>query len=147
MPRRILLGSVEAGAGHNVLRDSLASVLRRVDPEHRSFEPVSWTSRRVRPPADTGTRTVPPAADQRPVPFSDTASRLWARTCRPAVPAWEVTRIVTVFEAGEKTHATLSGTGAGPERPRQPAISATSDSTATRTTARRNLYCRADTGR
>ena len=72
-------------------------------------EPVSWTSRRVRPPADTGTRTVPPAADQRsvcPLPFSDTASRLWARTCWPAVPACGVTRIVTVFEAGEKAHAT-----------------------------------------
>src|SRR5580700_1563446 len=72
-------------------------------------DPVSWTSRRVRPPADTGTRTVPPAADQRPVcpsPFSDTASRLWARICWPAVPACGVTRIVTVFEAGEKTHAT-----------------------------------------
>jgi len=27
-----------------MLRDSLASVLRRVDPQHRSFEPVSWTS-------------------------------------------------------------------------------------------------------
>ena len=44
MPRRILLGSVEAGAGHNMLRDSMAAVLRRVDPEHRSFEPMSWTS-------------------------------------------------------------------------------------------------------
>jgi processive 1,2-diacylglycerol beta-glucosyltransferase len=44
MPRRILLGSIEAGAGHNMLRDSLASVLWRVDPQHRSFEPVSWTS-------------------------------------------------------------------------------------------------------
>ena len=44
MPRRILLASIEAGAGHNMLRDSLASALRRADPEHRSFEPVSWTS-------------------------------------------------------------------------------------------------------
>jgi processive 1,2-diacylglycerol beta-glucosyltransferase len=44
MPRRILLGSIEAGAGHIMLRDSLAAVLRRVDPQHRSFEPVSWTS-------------------------------------------------------------------------------------------------------
>jgi processive 1,2-diacylglycerol beta-glucosyltransferase len=44
MPRRILLASVEAGAGHNMLRDSMAAVLRRVDPEHRSFEPMSWTS-------------------------------------------------------------------------------------------------------
>lgn len=44
MPRRILLGSIEAGAGHNMLRDSLAAVLRRVDPQHRNFEPVSWTS-------------------------------------------------------------------------------------------------------
>src|SRR5579872_1768058 len=35
----------------------------------------------------------------------------------------------------------------GPERPRQPAISATRESTATRTTARRNRYCRAETGR
>jgi hypothetical protein len=111
--------------------------------------PVSWTSRLVREPAGTGTRAVPPATDQRsvcPLPFSHTASRLWARTWRPAGPAWAVTRIVTVFEAGEKAHATRSGTGAGPERPSQPAITATSDSTATRTTARRNLYCRADTG-
>ena len=68
--------------------------------------PVSRTTRLVRPPAGTGTCTVPPAADQCPPPFSETASRLWARTCRPAVPAGEVTRIVTVFEAGEKTHAT-----------------------------------------
>src|SRR6516225_2345609 len=69
--------------------------------------PVSWTSRLVCPPAGTGTCTVPPAADQRsvcPLRFSDTASRLWARTCRPAVPAWGVTRIVTVLEAGEKAH-------------------------------------------
>jgi processive 1,2-diacylglycerol beta-glucosyltransferase len=44
MPRRILLGSIEAGAGHNMLRDSFAAVLRRADPEHQRFEPVSWTS-------------------------------------------------------------------------------------------------------
>jgi processive 1,2-diacylglycerol beta-glucosyltransferase len=44
MPRRILLGSIEAGAGHNMLRDSLANVLRRVDPTHGNFEPVTWTS-------------------------------------------------------------------------------------------------------
>ncbi len=44
MTRRILFGSIEAGAGHNMLRDSLVASLRRVDPEHRSFEPVSWTS-------------------------------------------------------------------------------------------------------
>jgi processive 1,2-diacylglycerol beta-glucosyltransferase len=44
MPRRILLGSIEAGAGHIMLRDSMAAVLRRVDPQHRNFEPVSWTS-------------------------------------------------------------------------------------------------------
>jgi hypothetical protein len=80
-------------------------------------------------------------------PFSDTDSRLWARTCwlaDPAVPVVGVTRIVTVFEAGEKTHPTRSGTDADPERPRQPPISATSDKTATRTMARRNLYIRAD---
>ena len=40
-----------------------------------------------------------------------------------------------------------SWTAAGPVRPRQPAISATSESTATRTTVRRNRYCRADGGR
>jgi hypothetical protein len=111
--------------------------------------PVSRTSRLVCPPAGTGTCTDPLAADQRsvwPLPFSDTASRLWARICRPAGPAGGVTRIVTVLEAGEKTHATPSGTGAGPERPRQPPITATSDRNATRTTARRNLYCRADAG-
>jgi len=44
MTRRILFGSIEAGAGHNMLRDSMVAVMRRVDPEHRSFEPVSWTS-------------------------------------------------------------------------------------------------------
>jgi UDP-N-acetylglucosamine:LPS N-acetylglucosamine transferase len=44
MPRRILFGSIEAGAGHNMLRDSLASVLRRGDPQHRNFDPVTWTS-------------------------------------------------------------------------------------------------------
>ncbi len=68
--------------------------------------PVSCTSSLVRPPAGTGTCTVPPAADQCPPPFSETASRVWATACRPAGPAWEVTRIVTVSEAGEKTHAT-----------------------------------------
>src|SRR5271170_454182 len=115
--------------------------------------PVTWTSRLVRLPAGTGTCTctcaAPPGADQRPPPFSDTASRLWARTCRPAVPSVPsggATRIVTVFEAGEKSHATRSGAGADPDRARQPAISATSDSAATRTTARRNRYCRAETG-
>jgi processive 1,2-diacylglycerol beta-glucosyltransferase len=44
MPRRILLASLEAGAGHNTLRDSFVGVLRRADPEHRAFQPVSWTS-------------------------------------------------------------------------------------------------------
>ncbi|HMK71963.1 MAG TPA: hypothetical protein VK454_01415 [Myxococcaceae bacterium] len=44
MARRILLASLEAGAGHNTLRDSFVGVLRRSDPEHRAFEPVSWTS-------------------------------------------------------------------------------------------------------
>ena len=44
MPRRVLLCSLEAGAGHNTLRDSFVGVLRRADPEHRAFEPVSWTS-------------------------------------------------------------------------------------------------------
>ncbi len=44
MTRRILFGSIEAGAGHNMLRDSMVAAMRRVDPEHRSFEPVSWTS-------------------------------------------------------------------------------------------------------
>jgi UDP-N-acetylglucosamine:LPS N-acetylglucosamine transferase len=44
MPRQILLASIEAGAGHNTLRDSFADVLRRSDPERRAFQPVSWTS-------------------------------------------------------------------------------------------------------
>jgi len=44
MPRRIVLASLEAGAGHNTLRDSFAGVLRRSDPEHRLFEALSWTS-------------------------------------------------------------------------------------------------------
>src|SRR5215470_11129737 len=52
--------------------------------------PVSRTSRLVRPPAGTGTRIVPPLADQRPVcppTRPDTASWLRASTCRPAGPA------------------------------------------------------------
>jgi UDP-N-acetylglucosamine:LPS N-acetylglucosamine transferase len=44
MPRKVLLGSIDAGAGHNALRDSFLSVLRRFDPEHRVFDPESWTS-------------------------------------------------------------------------------------------------------
>jgi hypothetical protein len=111
--------------------------------------PVSRTSRLVRAPAGTGTCTVPPACDQRPVcpsPVSDTASRLRASTCRPAVPAGAVTRIVTVFEAGDNAHATRNGTGAaaGPERPRQPTTSAASDSKTTASTVRRSLNCRVD---
>src|ERR1700722_13161579 len=37
-----------------------------------------------------------------------------------------------------------SWTAVGPERPRQPAVSAPSENNATRTTVRRNRYCRAD---
>lgn len=43
-PRRVLLASLNAGGGHHALRDSFHAVLRRVDPEHRQFEPVVWTS-------------------------------------------------------------------------------------------------------
>ena len=109
--------------------------------------PVSWTTRVVRAPAGTGTRIVAPAADQwpaGPAPSSDTATRLRASTCSPAVPAGDVTRIVTVFEAGDSTHPSCSGTGAAADRPRHPATTATRDRAAMRTTARRNLYCAAD---
>ena len=110
--------------------------------------PVSWTTRVVRAPAGTGTRTVAPTADQCPAgpsPSSDTATRLWARSCFPAVPAGDVTWIVTVFEAGDSTDPSCSGTGAGwPDRPRHPATTATSDRAAMRTIARRNLYRPAD---
>ncbi len=109
--------------------------------------PVSWTTRVVRAPGGTGTRTVAPAADQWPAgppPSSDTAIWLRARTCSPAVPAGDVTWIVTVFEAGDSTHPSRSGTGAGPDRPRHPATTATSDRAAMRTIARRNLYRPAD---
>jgi hypothetical protein len=44
IPRRVLLASLTAGGGHHALRDSFHAVLRRVDPEHRQFEPVVWTS-------------------------------------------------------------------------------------------------------
>jgi hypothetical protein len=104
--------------------------------------PVSSTSRLVREPAGTGTRIVPPPADQRPPACSETASRLWVRSCRPAGPAEDVTWIVTVFEAGEKAHPRRSGTGAGSDRPRQLATSATTDSNTTASTARRNRICR-----
>src|ERR1700722_15290938 len=109
--------------------------------------PVSWTTRVVRAPGGTGTRTVAPAADQCPPgapPSSDTAPRLRARICFPAVPAGDVTWIVTVLEAGDSTHPSCSGTGAGRDRPRHPATTATSDRAAMRTTARRNLYRPAD---
>jgi hypothetical protein len=111
--------------------------------------PVSRTSRVVRPPAGTGTRIVPPPADQRPVcppACSDTASWLCASIRRPVVPAGDVTRIVTVSETGEKAHPRCSGTSAAAGRLRQPATSVTSStsaSTIARTVTRRNLYCRA----
>src|SRR5580704_411845 len=95
--------------------------------------PVSRTRRLVRPPAGTGTCIVAPPADQRPVcspACSDTASRLCARTRRPVVPAGDVTRIVTVSEAGEKAHPKRSGTSTGPGRLRQPATSVTSSTSA-----------------
>src|SRR5215468_4411577 len=107
--------------------------------------PVSRTSRLVRPPAGTGTRIVPPLADQRPVcppTRPDTASRLRASTCRPAGPAGDVTRIVTVSETGEKTHPRCSGTTAARGRPRQPATrvtTSTSASTIATTVTRRPL--------
>jgi hypothetical protein len=44
MTRRVLLASLNAGAGHNALRDSFAAALARVDPEQRAFHPVVWTS-------------------------------------------------------------------------------------------------------
>jgi processive 1,2-diacylglycerol beta-glucosyltransferase len=43
-PRRVLLASLNAGGGHHALRDSFHAVLRRLDPDHRQFEPVVWTS-------------------------------------------------------------------------------------------------------
>src|SRR5690349_19176057 len=111
--------------------------------------PVSRTSRVVRPPAGTGTRIVPPSADQRPVcppAGCDTASWLCASIRRPVVPAGDVTRIVTVSETGEKTHPRCSGTSAAAGRLRQPATSVTSSTSASSiatTVTRRNLYCRA----
>ncbi len=42
--RRILLGSLNAGAGHNALRDSFAAALARVDPEQQRFQQVVWNS-------------------------------------------------------------------------------------------------------
>lgn len=103
--------------------------------------PVSRTTRVVRAPAGTGTWTVPPAADQCPL-FSDTATWLCARTCRPLVPDGEVTLTVTELEAGDSVHARSSGTGAGPDRPRHPAITATSVRGTPRTMTRRNQNCR-----
>ena len=44
MTRRVLLASLNAGAGHHALRDSFAAALARVDPEQRAFHPVVWTS-------------------------------------------------------------------------------------------------------
>jgi hypothetical protein len=44
MTRRVLLASLNAGAGHHALRDSFAAALARVDPEQRGFHPVVWTS-------------------------------------------------------------------------------------------------------
>src|SRR6476646_1820563 len=111
--------------------------------------PVSRTSKVVRPPAGTGTRIVPPPADQRPVcppAGSDTASWLCASIRRPVVPAGDVTRIVTVSETGEKAHPRCSGTSAASGRLRPPATSVTSSasaSTVATTVTRRNLYCRA----
>ncbi len=40
MTRRILLASLNAGGGHNALRDSFASALARLDPDQKQFERV-----------------------------------------------------------------------------------------------------------
>ena len=110
--------------------------------------PVSFTTRLVRPPAGTGTRIVPPPADQRPVcplACSDTASWLWPAPRWPVVPAGDVTRIVTVSETGEKTHPKRSATSAGAGAAEAAATSVTTStnaSTIAATVTRRNLYCR-----
>src|SRR5215831_19823790 len=44
MTRRVLLASLNAGGGHNALRDSFAASLGRVDPAPQRLEPVVWTS-------------------------------------------------------------------------------------------------------
>ena len=49
MTRRVLLASLNAGGGHNALRDSFASALARVDPDQKQFERVtSFFQRTVR---------------------------------------------------------------------------------------------------
>jgi UDP-N-acetylglucosamine:LPS N-acetylglucosamine transferase len=44
MTRRVLLASLNAGGGHNALRDSFAAALARVDPGRQRLEPVVWSS-------------------------------------------------------------------------------------------------------
>lgn len=43
-PRRVLLASLNAGGGHNALRDSFAAALARVDPEQQRFQQEVWNS-------------------------------------------------------------------------------------------------------
>src|ERR1700749_1662459 len=110
--------------------------------------PGRFQTRVGRPPAGTGTRIIPPPADQRPVcplACSDTASWLCASTRWPVVPAGDVTRIVTVSETGEKTPPRARGTSAVTGRLRQPATSVTSStsaSTIATTVTRRPLFRR-----
>src|SRR5919198_461546 len=42
--KRVLLGSMNVGGGHNALRDSFAASLKMVDPEGRVFEPILFDS-------------------------------------------------------------------------------------------------------
>jgi len=44
MTRRVLLASLNAGGGHNALRDSFATALERVDPEQQRFQQEVWNS-------------------------------------------------------------------------------------------------------
>jgi hypothetical protein len=44
MTRRVLLASLNAGGGHNALRDSFAASLGHADPGPQRLEPVVWSS-------------------------------------------------------------------------------------------------------
>src|SRR5437868_4845596 len=77
--------------------------------------PVTWTTRLVCWPGGTGTRTTPPAGDcLASRPSFDTTRRLRARTQRPDGPLDEVSRMVTVFVAGDSVQVSAGDLALAP---------------------------------
>src|SRR5215469_16479514 len=77
--------------------------------------PVTWTTRLVCLPGGTGTRTTPPSRDcLAGCPSLDTTRRPRARIWRPDSPLAEVSRMVTVFVAGDSVQVSADGIALAP---------------------------------